>query len=85
MGGVTAKSVMELISNISAFYTGQSRLSVYQGQRQHLLIVFSLMPSEEIPLCFNSSAVLSCSARSVFVGRVAAAGSGRDGRDSRTP
>lgn len=38
-----------------------------------------------IPQRFNSSAVLSCPARSVFVGRVAAAGSGGDGRESCAP
>lgn len=44
----------------------------------------SLSASVGIHQCFNSSAVLSCPARSVFVGRLAAAGSGRDGRESCT-
>lgn len=38
-----------------------------------------------IPQCLNSAAFLSCPARSVFVGRVTAAGSGRHGRESCTP
>lgn len=45
----------------------------------------SLCASEGIPLCFNSGAVLLCPARSVFVGRVAAAGSSGDGEESCTP
>lgn len=42
----------------------------------------SLSASVGIHQCFNSSAVLSCPARSVFVGRLAAAGSGGDGGES---
>lgn len=55
------------------------------GPKATLADSVSLCASVGIPQRFNSGAVLSCPARSVFVGRVAAAGSGGDGRESRAP
>lgn len=59
--------------------------AVPSGPKATLADCVSLCASVGIPQCFNSGAVLSCPARSVFVGRVAAAGSGGDGRESCAP
>lgn len=54
------------------------------GPRATLLDCVSLCAPVGNPQCFKSGAVLSCPARSVFVGRVTSAGSSGDGKDSCT-
>lgn len=55
------------------------------GPKETLADCVSLCASVGFPQRFDSGAALSRSARSVFVGRVAAAGSSRDGRESCAP
>lgn len=65
--------------------SGADRAVPPAGPKATLADCVSLCTAAGIPQRFNSGAVLSCPSRSVFVGRVTAAGSGRDGAEGRAP
>lgn len=75
-----------LISNVSACYSRARRGSPpVTAKGNTLWLCVSLCGSAGISQRLNCAAVLSRPHRSVFVGRVAAAGSCGDGRESGTP